>query len=77
VRERGTRVPGQRQHGVAELEWLRCGGDPLLELSAVVGDAAAAVAQGHPLLELSTVVGNLYGSTSPSLLFIPSGSLPI
>lgn len=39
----------QRGLGVAELERLRCGGDPLLELSTVVGDPAAA-AQGHPML---------------------------
>ncbi|WVZ99124.1 hypothetical protein U9M48_044471 [Paspalum notatum var. saurae] len=43
----GARKPPQRGLGVAELERLRCGGDPLRELSAVVlGDAA----QGHPLL---------------------------
>ena len=68
----GAKKPPQRGLGVAELERLRCGGDPLRELLV---DAAGA--QGHPLLELSAVVGNLYGSTSPSLLFIPSGSLPI
>ncbi|KAL6839232.1 hypothetical protein ACP4OV_030904 [Aristida adscensionis] len=39
--------PPQRGLGVAELERLRCGGDPLREL-AVVGDACAAV--HHPLL---------------------------
>ncbi|CAD6333317.1 unnamed protein product [Miscanthus lutarioriparius] len=47
----GAKKPPQRGLGVAELERLRCGGDPLLELSAVVGDAAAgAQGQGHPLL---------------------------
>ncbi|TKW26483.1 hypothetical protein SEVIR_3G193000v4 [Setaria viridis] len=45
----GARKPPQRGLGVAELERLRCGGDPLRELSAVVVDAAAG-AQGHPLL---------------------------
>lgn len=41
----------QRGLGVAELERLRCGGDPLLELSTVAGDAAAAAAaQGHSML---------------------------
>lgn len=54
----GAKKPPQRGLGVAELERLRCGGNPLLELSAVVGDAAAAGAQGHPLLELSAVVGD-------------------
>lgn len=42
------RKPPQRGLGVAELERLRCGGDPLRDLSAVVVDAAGA--QGHPLL---------------------------
>ncbi|RLN31018.1 hypothetical protein C2845_PM05G33080 [Panicum miliaceum] len=42
----GAKKPPQRGLGVAELERLRCGGDPLREL---VADAAAA-ARGHPLL---------------------------
>ncbi|EES19770.1 hypothetical protein BDA96_09G199200 [Sorghum bicolor] len=47
----GAKKPPQRGLGVAELERLRCGGDPLLELSVVVGDAAGAQGQGgHPLL---------------------------
>ncbi|CAL4902393.1 unnamed protein product [Urochloa decumbens] len=45
----GAKKPPQRGLGVAELERLRCGVDPLRELSAVVMDAAAG-AQGHPLL---------------------------
>lgn len=45
----GANKKPQRGLGVAELERLRCGGDPLLELSTVVGDPAAA-AQGHPML---------------------------
>ncbi|CAN6337160.1 unnamed protein product [Urochloa humidicola] len=44
-----AKKPPQRGLGVAELERLRCGVDPLRELSAVVMDAAAG-AQGHPLL---------------------------
>ncbi|XP_062181665.1 uncharacterized protein LOC133885915 [Phragmites australis] len=43
-----AKKPPQRGLGVAELERLRCGGDPLRELSAVVGGAAGA--QAHPLL---------------------------
>ncbi|PUZ65318.1 hypothetical protein GQ55_3G213800 [Panicum hallii var. hallii] len=41
----GAKKPPQRGLGVAELERLRCGGDPLREL---VADAAGA--QGYPLL---------------------------
>lgn len=44
----GAKKPPQRGLGVAELERLRCGGDPLRELSAVVVDAAGA--QDNPLL---------------------------
>ncbi|CAN6346280.1 unnamed protein product [Urochloa humidicola] len=44
----GAKKPPQRGLGVAELERLRCGVDPLRELSAMVVDAAGA--QGHPLL---------------------------
>ncbi|KAJ1263537.1 hypothetical protein BS78_09G193200 [Paspalum vaginatum] len=46
----GARKPPQRGLGVAELERLRCGGDPLRELSAVVLGDAAVGAQGHALL---------------------------
>ena len=42
----GAKKPPQRGLGVAELERLRCGGDPLRELLV---DAAGA--QGHPLLQ--------------------------
>ncbi|OEL37005.1 hypothetical protein BAE44_0001975 [Dichanthelium oligosanthes] len=41
----GAKKPPQRGLGVAELERLRCGGDPLRELSAVVVDAAGAPGQ--------------------------------
>ncbi|CAN6354763.1 unnamed protein product [Urochloa humidicola] len=44
----GAKKLPQRGLGVAELERLRCGVDPLRELSAMVVDAAGA--QGHPLL---------------------------
>lgn len=44
----GAKKPPQRGLGVAELERLRCGGDPLRELAGVV-DAGAV--QVHPLMQ--------------------------
>uniref|UniRef100_A0A0D9WIB6 Uncharacterized protein n=1 Tax=Leersia perrieri TaxID=77586 RepID=A0A0D9WIB6_9ORYZ len=52
----GTKKPPQRGLGVAELERLRCGGDPLRDLNAAVaaaaamGDASSAAANGHNVI---------------------------
>jgi hypothetical protein len=43
----GAKKPPQRGLGVAELERLRCGGDPLRELAGAEGDVSAQV---HPLM---------------------------
>ncbi|KAF0927095.1 hypothetical protein E2562_029853 [Oryza meyeriana var. granulata] len=52
----GSKKTPQRGLGVAELERLRCGGDPLRDLNvavaaAAMGDAAANVVHGHSVIQ--------------------------
>ncbi|XP_062230390.1 uncharacterized protein LOC133928150 [Phragmites australis] len=75
----GTKKPPQRGLGVAELERLRCGGDPLREL-VELGDGGA---QAHPLLHYHhhLPASAFEGATgahysSPRLQVQPSASAP-
>uniref|UniRef100_I1PX12 Uncharacterized protein n=2 Tax=Oryza glaberrima TaxID=4538 RepID=I1PX12_ORYGL len=70
----GSKRAPQRGLGVAELERLRCGGDPLRDLNAAVaamGDAAAAIHRHHhhlPLPALDADVAGGRGHYAPLLV---------